>query len=98
MIIPESFISSVVCIGDNKSGGFLPIGTGFIVGRRASIDGNDFYPYLVTNNHVLRYFLNSCNSQMAIRLYEKETHHVKVYEVDKNMFSTSLDESCKKFV
>lgn len=89
MIIPESFINSVVCIGDIKNGIFSPIGTGFIVGRRASEGENNFFPYLVTNKHVLCYFLSSCNSEMAIRLYEKETHQVKLYKVDKDKFSIS---------
>ncbi len=91
MTIPESFINSVVCIGNKKDNGFLPMGTGFIVGRKASGNEKSFYPYLVTNNHVLCSFLNSPESQMAIRLYEKETHLVKVYDVEKNKFTASQD-------
>lgn len=89
MIIPEGFIRSVVCIGDIKSDNFIPMGTGFLVGRKTGKKEDGWYPYLVTNKHILNYFISNQNSKMAVRLYEKETHKIKICEVDKEQFSAS---------
>lgn len=59
------------------------------MGRKTSKKEEGWYPYLVTNKHILNYFISNQNSKIAVRLYEKETHKIKICEVDKEQFSVS---------
>lgn len=59
------------------------------MGRKTGKKEEGWYPYLATNKHILNYFISNQNLKIAVRLYEKETHKIKICEVDKEQFSAS---------
>lgn len=59
------------------------------MGRKTGKKEEGWYSYLVTNKHILNYSISNQNSKIAVRLYEKEIHKIKICEVDKEQFSAS---------
>lgn len=74
-VIPQQFINAVVSIGA-KEDKTIWIGTGFIVGKR-SIKVEGYYPYLVTNRHIVEDLKKRNKDVFYIKLLEKES---KVYK------------------
>lgn len=76
-LIPRQFINAVVSIGVKKDK-MIWIGTGFIVGKH-SLKEDGYYPYLVTNKHIVDDLKKENQTTFYIKLLEKETKTYKEF-------------------
>ena len=75
-IIPESYLNSVVSIGVRiNSNEIIWIGTGFFVGS-SSGQGNQIYPFLVSNKHVFE-----GKDNVVIRMKKKGSEDLQIVNV-----------------